>query len=145
MHYCQSIPFTTVRRFTRMLCSRYPPHTFKHIKAKSATVHWVPVLAAIVPCMFFRGQKRISSGARIQKGNGTHYSCAILGPAFVIFSERPGHSLKRLLQNSRLHRRCLELWEEEDLRPAYIVVLLWATQFLEFGIPTDVPGSIALP
>ena len=130
MHYCQSIPFTTVRRFTRMLCSRYPPHTFKHIKAKSATVHWVPVLAAIVPCMFSRGQKRISSGARIQKGNGTHYSCAILGPAFV---------------NSRLHRRCLGLWEEEDLRPAYIVVLLWATPFLEFGIPTDVPGSNALP
>ena len=81
------------------------------------------MLAAIVPCMFFCGQKRIRSGARIQQGNGTQDSCAILGPAFVLFSERPVHSRNRLLQNWRHHRRCLGLLEEEDLRPAYIVVL----------------------
>ena len=145
MHYCQSIPFTTVRRFTRMLCSRYPLRRFKHMKNKSATVHWVPVFAAIVPCMFLRSQKRISSGARIQQGKGTHHSCAILGPAFVMFSARPGHSRNSLLQNWRLRRRCLGLLEQEDLRPAYIVVLLWATPRLALGIPAHAPGSIALP
>ena len=32
MHYTKSIPFTTFRRFARMPCSRYPPHTSKHMK-----------------------------------------------------------------------------------------------------------------
>ena len=32
MHYSKSIPFTTFRRFTRMPCSRHPPHTSKHMK-----------------------------------------------------------------------------------------------------------------
>ena len=44
---------------------------------KSATVHWVQMFAAIVPCMFLRSQKRISLGARIQQGKRTHDSCAI--------------------------------------------------------------------
>ncbi len=68
MHYYQSVPFTTARWFTRMLCSKYPLRRLKHMKNKSATVRWVPMLAAMVPYMFLCKQKGISSGARIQQG-----------------------------------------------------------------------------
>ena len=56
-----------------------------------------------------------------------------------------GHYPNTALQNCRPRRRCPGLVEQEDLRPAYIVALLWASPGVALGIQAHALGSIGVP